>query len=495
MTDRDAIVATLVAGTSVSRPVTPSGGPGEWVEKIPGENAEGLALASAGVMSLWISAGAVPADFQNPALPAPAELRRGASSEAMGVLETVFAEKNPELLGEWLRKITGAGVVVPPETTPVLLDFARANPVYAASVAEACGERGAWLTQFNPTWRPVSVRPDWVFWETAPTKERPTLLVRYRESDTARARALLEAALPAESAASRAALIRSLETGLSLADEPLLERALDDRSREVRESASTLLASMRESAFSARMTARALACFALERTGILRRKELKVSPPAESDRVAIRDGVDEKTVGLASTLGDNAHRLVRILAATPPSALLRESGLTPAEFFELAAKTEWNVAIRAGIRDAMTVHRDGDWAKAWLESCEPSVLPATQRDVLRVMSVQDRTAWILRNLRVGARPLCDNIVWLESFGGEVPEAVGAHLVTVLRATLASGLDYALSYRLAVIFSHIPVSVVESADAKDWNLDPAWQGPLKPHLAKLRLRAEILRLKP
>ena len=56
-----------------------------------------------------------------------------------------------------------------------------------------------------------------------------------------------------------------LADGLSLADEPLLEAALDDRAAEVRSWAAYLLARLPGSALGQRMAERALGCLRLDR--------------------------------------------------------------------------------------------------------------------------------------------------------------------------------------------------------------------------------------
>src|SRR5439155_11236398 len=92
-------------------------------------------------------------------------------------------------------------------------------------------------------------------WELGAIPSRVGYLARLREREPSRARELLAAAWDEEAPDDRAALLGALETGLSPTDEPLLERALDDRRRQVRAVALDLLARLPGGAWGQRMAA------------------------------------------------------------------------------------------------------------------------------------------------------------------------------------------------------------------------------------------------
>ena len=84
----------------------------------------------------------------------------------------------------------------------------------------------------------------------------------------------------------------SLRTGLSAEDEPFLEQALTDRSRNVRATAAELLSALPDSALAGRMSARAASCVALDHTSDT--PTLTVEAPHECDAGMERDGVVPK---------------------------------------------------------------------------------------------------------------------------------------------------------------------------------------------------------
>ena len=100
-----------------------------------------------------------------------------------------------------------------------------------------------WLAERNPRWAFVRGAGEDVdaVWADGGTDERRALLERVRRTDPARAREVLEATFADETWEDRVAFLDTLAVGLSDADEPLLERALDDRRKPVRDAAAHLL--------------------------------------------------------------------------------------------------------------------------------------------------------------------------------------------------------------------------------------------------------------
>ena len=134
------------------------------------------------------------------------------------------------------------------------------------AVYPVLGERGSWLSQFNPAWSWVngyvphleSAFPSdaETIWQEGTTTQRCEILRRLRAIDAGKARAWLESAWKQEKAEVRLELLQTLEIGLSVEDEPFLERILDDRAASVKSAVPRLLARIPTSAFAERMRSR-----------------------------------------------------------------------------------------------------------------------------------------------------------------------------------------------------------------------------------------------
>src|SRR5262249_31628095 len=136
-------------------------------------------------------------------------------------------------------------------------------------------------------------------------------LTALRRVDPAGGRELLESTWAQESSDDRARFIAALGTGLSTDDDAFLDRALDDRRKEVREAALDLLRTLPGSSLGVRMAERARAAVRLDQ------RRLVVTPPDDLDTSMRRDGVAATP---ARGLGVSAWLLEEVLAGTPLSS-------------------------------------------------------------------------------------------------------------------------------------------------------------------------------
>lgn len=342
-------------------------------------NADGVEmrlLLRSGALAAYRRAGALAQAERHP-LPDPAAVEDLAVcstpvADALGadILSGEYIDVLPEVIGLLAR----AGRRVPPAILPRLLD--RKDASLLPDVAQVVGKRGAWLARLRKEWEWIlreAPHPseDERLWHEGTPALRLGALCRRRGPDPEGARAWLEAAIPQEKAEVRAELLGGLEVSLGSADEPFLERMLDDRSAQVRAVASALLARLPDSALAGRMRSRCDACVRIQRasppTGLIARMAsrlageritLEVDPPPGIDPSWDRDGIASKA---PQGVGDRAHRLAELLALVPPSRWQESSGLAPADIIDRARGDEWVGALLSGWSRAALLHRTANW--------------------------------------------------------------------------------------------------------------------------------------
>jgi hypothetical protein len=284
---------------------------------------------------------------------------------ATGLLRRIVQGEHGPLLGEWLALAARHGTRVPADTLPELLDLGRREPGLRPLILSAGGARATWLAAQNQDWSfaIAGASPDALAaaWETGAGPARLAALQQLRVLDAERARAVLEASWVQESPGERGAFVAALAHGLSAADEPFLERALDDRRKEVRQQAAALLARLPTSALVARMVARATALLSSGKAGLLKRARIDVTLPAAADAALIRDGIDPKP---PSGVGERAWWLAQILAAVPPSTWTSAWSLEPNAILRMVEGHEWREPLIAGWLTTTERHRDSAWAAA-----------------------------------------------------------------------------------------------------------------------------------
>ncbi|BBC36026.1 uncharacterized protein SGFS_073200 [Streptomyces graminofaciens] len=317
-----------------------------------------------------------------------------------------------ELLPQWLALANAYGYAAPPEALPALLDAARGRTDLRPAALAFAGPRALWLARLNSDWRfalraapgggsalPGADEPDRVrrLWQEGLFAERVALLTGIRAQEAAAARELLMSTWATERAEDRLMFLDTLRTGLESADEPFLEGALADRSRNVRATAAELLSALPDSALAGRMAVRATACVAVDHTGDT--PTLVVEAPHACDAGMERDGVVAKA---PAGRGERSWWLGQLVEATPLGAWSgRFGGRTPEEIVTLPVADDWQGELHAAWCRAAVRQRDPGWSRALLgapstpEAGGPGAVSSAERaKLLATLEADERAAWV-----------------------------------------------------------------------------------------------------
>ncbi|MEU9285903.1 DUF5691 domain-containing protein [Streptomyces sp. NPDC048275] len=317
-----------------------------------------------------------------------------------------------ELLPQWLALANTRGFAAPPETLPALLDAARGRTDLRPAALAFAGPRALWLARLNPDWRfalrstpgggavlPHLEEPEAAqqLWQEGLFAERVALLTAMRAQDPTAARELLATTWATERAEDRLMFLDSLRSGLCAADEPFLEQALTDRSRNVRATAAELLSALPGSALAARMAARAGSCVAVDRTqGV---PTIVVEAPHECDASMERDGVVPKA---PAGRGERSWWLGQLVEAAPLGTWPRRlGGRTPEEIVALPVADDWQGELHAAWCRAAVRQRDPGWSRALLgapsapEAGGPGAVSLAERSkLLSTLGSAERAEWV-----------------------------------------------------------------------------------------------------
>lgn len=276
-----------------------------------------------------------------------------------------------------------------------------------------------------------------------------------RHDDPAAGLRLLRESFPAEAPADRAAFLGALAIGLSSADEDLLESALDDKRKEVRQVAADLLPGLPGSALRSRMAQRALACVRLERRA-LGRDRLSVEPPASADPAMLRDGVDPKP---PRGTGAGAWLLEQIVAATPLATWTGAFDRKPAAVVALPVPDGGQYAWHRGLARAAVAARDPAWAVALADPKLHRTGPDTGDEqltwqvyeVLPPDELSRQAGAALRRDPTRAHRL------LEMFPAEWPDVLGDAVIDAIRALVRaeSSRDWQLTELCRIAATALP----------------------------------------
>lgn len=264
-----------------------------------------------------------------------------------------------ELIQPWIEACAAAGKKVSDLEIPRLLDLGRAQPLLRESIRAIIGARGGWLATHQEAWAWATAAASPGDWSTSTGQERLALLRHVRQTDPAAARQLIESTWSEDAPADRAAFLTVLKHGLALADEPLLERALDDRRKEVRQIALDLGHALPGSAISKRCQERLANCWAWTRK--LLSKRLEVTPPATYDKTWGRDGIEAKP---PTGIGERAWWLQQLVGGVPAIHWSTAWDIEPAEALAALAKTDWEEPFVLGLIASSHAQPDARWIEA-----------------------------------------------------------------------------------------------------------------------------------
>jgi hypothetical protein len=336
--------------------------------------AEARVLGTAALLDAWRRAGRRPSRSDVPAAPpAPEAEERVCGDHAAVMLRQVLAGGPPSLVAEWMALAEKAGVAIPHELLPPVLDSGARHAAVRDAIADALGPRGRWLAALNPAWAyATGVAPDPAGgWETATAEERARILRDLRASDPAAGLALLRTTWATDPSRDRAAFLDALSVGLGMDDESFLESALDDKRKEVRTAAARLLGTLPESRLVGRTTERLAPLLRVHvPDGMIARlrgqgPRIDVELPVACDKAMQRDGIEPKP---PYGTGERTWWLQQMIAAVPPSVWSAAWGMDAAACIQAArAGGEPGTLVRAWTQATVRAG-DAAWAEALLRA-------------------------------------------------------------------------------------------------------------------------------
>ncbi len=344
------------------------------VGKLAVPDREQSILFRAGARAVFALCGQLAGNDTPPLSPCPGEQLPVAPQQLLGPLQNAMASDSWDLFVEFLRQLRATGWLLPPELLPQALSVSDAT--VREELLPVLGERGRWLSSFNPEWRWVTAGIGELSgrdrdallrqWDEGTVAERFQALRTMRGSDPAEARQWLVDVIDKEKAEHRVRLLSAMEIGLTPDDVSTLESRLDDRSELVRRVAAGLLALLPDSPLTHRMRQRASEMLKAEATGMLRKKlKLTCTPPEAIDKSWERDGVPKKA---PAGRGKRAVWTETVMRAVPPSIWV-ERFQTPADrLVDAILDDDFAVPVLVGwtLAAAAFASIDPDSA-AWLE--------------------------------------------------------------------------------------------------------------------------------
>ncbi len=272
------------------------------------------------------------------------------------------------LVREWCELAARANKVLAPHWLPTAL--LAADKEELRFLQPVLGIRAQWLAR-QKTSSPVdntSIEPNGD-WQHGTLAEREALLIRLRSNQPASARALVEETWATDSPDARVAFLTALLNGLSTDDEPLLERALDDKRKNVRTAALSCLVRLGRSAHQKRMIDRVAPLIAFDANakggllGMKRLPQLSITLPQTPASDAVRDGIDLKPPAQRK-IGERSFWLLQMLSTIDPAYWSSKYGVQPAVWLTAISRADEAELLIEATAAATIAHSNNEWSQA-----------------------------------------------------------------------------------------------------------------------------------
>jgi Family of unknown function (DUF5691) len=489
MTLDDLTNCALVGTARLAPPVVPaSDAIGQALSEIPTTSAEEKLLATAAIVTGYTACGARAPILTRNVEPAPMDDTPPCSRVAGELLRQFLGLSNTptkqQLILLWLEGAARTRQRVPDGLLPQLLDYGAGNRSTRDAIASVVGRRGQWLMSLNSKWRYTAIVEEdpASLWSTGNREQRTAALRRLRQSDPSAARALIESTWGEDGADERAGFVEALGIDVQEADEPLLERALSDRSKQVRGAAASVSSKLPTSAFVRRMTERAAPLLRFElgsKGGLLKRAtpdKVRIELPADGASPDwIRDGITEAP---PHGVGKRQWLLSQIVGAVPPAEWVHRWQRTPSDIIA-ASVGEFGDLLLAAWAQATRRFGDAAWARALLDAFLQDNRGELDVELIRLLNVQDQrqlatTLFTLPKLDMQVLIRAIDAVPVE-LDIETANAVASAMQRFARGR-AGEYDYQVSALIEKLAFRVPTTLYD-----DWSRTfsgPEWEGNRK-----------------
>ena len=204
-----------------------------------------IVLQAAALHQVMQKAGFPLEEFSNAAaLDLPTIEEKSCSARSTHHLNLILNGTYPGALAEFTFHLQRQKRIFPPVNLPGLFEECLSKPELWEKIKPLIGQRGKWLLMQNPAWETLWPVDKLDLWDTGSRSQRAALFTMLRQQKPETAFALLEKSWKQEDPAAKKAFLKALEINLNPKEEPFLENGLDDRRKEVRQTAAHLLMKM-----------------------------------------------------------------------------------------------------------------------------------------------------------------------------------------------------------------------------------------------------------
>lgn len=471
---------------------------GKVLGQVASGDSESNLLGSAATASLYQQIGTLP-PVNNLLLPnkAPREEKSRCSEAAASYLAKMLSGEYPQVLPEWLKTLEKLNQRVPEELLPNLLEYSQKHG-FQNLIKPVLGERGHWLATQNSNWEfAIKITDFEKSWEMGSFQIRLQTLIQLRAIYPNKARELLERTWTEETPKECKVFLWNLSNNLSMADEPFLESALDDKRWEVHNGAIGLLAKLPESRFMQRMIERVKPLLIWKNDESYEKAYIHINftdMPDKCNKAMMRDGISR--FYRYSTTDKKNWWLQQMLEFIPPKFWLDYWNITSDNFvLSISKNSDTDKLLLDAIISATIRHSDVVLADAILRLALKNISNSSILGLARFLSYEQLENILINLLKTNeyfTYPFITNLID-NRWSKELSRAFLLYIYTYTLAYKPSN-NSTINVLLTQAACSMPFKLLKEAvemwpiETKIWNYK---SHTTKQFMALLQFRADML----
>lgn len=302
----------------------------------------------------------------------PEEVLPYCSLKEMQVLNRVLDIESSSLLAYWLKYCSAKQKVAAPDFVPVLLDKAIQHKPLREMIMACCGNRGNWLSGFNPDWQLSAITSPEELWQTGTLAQRYQVLLQLRTSDPALALTWLQQTWDQENAATKQELLQVITVNSSMADEAWLQTLLNEKSKLVRAQALDLLKCIPGSALIQQHWQTVSPAIQIKKIknslGIPIKKALHFEALQDIPEDVFKSGIEK--LSNDKTFTDDEFIVYQLIQYIPLQKWEQHFNLSPEEIIDLFQQTTVFKKYLPAFVKAILRFKDKEWALSFVQHCD-----------------------------------------------------------------------------------------------------------------------------
>lgn len=315
---------------------------------------------------------------------AAAEEKPYCSPLALQTVKDILDSESNSLLQFWLQLCAAKKQIVTPDLVPALLTIATQQKKLQNLVVACCGQRGDWLSKFNPEWNFSTATTQDELWQTGSSEQRKAVLEQLRKDDPALARTWLQQTWAQEDAGTKVEWLMILGINIGADDIEFLESLSKEKSKKVKDVALWLLKQIPDSTIVHQYQQ------VLQKTVTIGKNGLQIRLPAGIDESLFKTtGIDKLSSNKDMT--DEEFIIFQMMQAVPPTFWENRLNSEPDIIIRSMQKDPIGKKLMPAIVQAVVAFKDQSWATALMQNSQVFYI-----DIIPLLPVKEQEFYSIK---------------------------------------------------------------------------------------------------